>query len=232
MRILIVEDDVDLAESIKESLKTQYIVDTTTRGNDGAFLAQTNDYSLIIVDIGLPDMDGIELCKLLRAGKVFTPILMLTGQTDTRYIVSSLDSGADDYMKKPFVFQELKARINALIRRQHESVYLGDVLRIDDLVVDVNKRRITRGNKTIRLRKKEFDLLELLIRNAGRVVTRDKIIENAWYGEEDITSNVVEVHMGYLRKAIDAGFEKKLIKTVHGSGYKLEGGEPDNAGIN
>lgn len=231
MRILIVEDDVDLAESIKESLKTQYIVDTTSLGNEGAFLAQTNDYSLIIVDIGLPDMDGIELCKLLRTGKVFTPILMLTGQTDTRYVVSSLDSGADDYMKKPFVFQELRARINALIRRQHESVFLGDVLQVEDLVVDVNKRRVTRGNKIIHLRKKEFDLLELLMRNAGRVVTRDRIIENAWYGEEEIASNVVEVHMGYLRKAIDADFVRKLIKTVHGTGYKLEGGEPDNARI-
>jgi len=231
MRILIVEDDVDLAESIKESLKTQYIVDTTSLGNEGAFLAQTNDYSLIIVDIGLPDMDGIELCKLLRTGKVFTPILMLTGQTDTRYVVSSLDSGADDYMKKPFIFQELRARINALIRRQHESVFLGDVLQVEDLVVDVNKRLVTRGNKIIHLRKKEFDLLELLMRNAGRVVTRDRIIENAWYGEEEIASNVVEVHMGYLRKAIDADFVRKLIKTVHGTGYKLEGGEPDNARI-
>jgi len=231
MRILIVEDDVDLAESIKESLKTQYIVDTTSLGNEGAFLAQTNDYSLIIVDIGLPDMDGIELCKLLRTGKVFTPILMLTGQTDTRYVVSSLDSGADDYMKKPFIFQELRARINALIRRQHESVFLGDVLQVEDLVVDMNKRLVTRGNKIIHLRKKEFDLLELLMRNAGRVVTRDRIIENAWYGEEEIASNVVEVHMGYLRKAIDADFVRKLIKTVHGTGYKLEGGEPDNARI-
>ena len=105
------------------------------------------------------------------------------------------------------------------------------MLQVEDLVVDVNKRLVTRGNKIIHLRKKEFDLLELLMRNAGRVVTRDRIIENAWYGEEEIASNVVEVHMGYLRKAIDADFVRKLIKTVHGTGYKLEGGEPDNARI-
>lgn len=220
MKILIIEDDKDIAVSLQEGLSDSYAVDVTHTGNDGEFLAGVNDYDLIILDVMLPDSIGFDVCQRLREDDITVPILMLTGQADIDDKVKGLDAGADDYLTKPFSFAELSARVRALIRRSPN--YTDDQLQVRDLSIDVAKQEVQRQGKLIELRRKEFNLLEYLMRNSGNVVTREMILQHVWDSTADPMTNTVDVHMKWLRDKIDRPFDKALIKTVHGLGYKIE----------
>lgn len=223
MRILVIEDEHKIANSIKKGLEQEsYAVDVAYDGEYGFDLAATEDYDLIILDLLLPKMDGIELCKKFRQEEnVHTPILMLTakGQLDDK--VEGLNAGGDDYLVKPFAFAELLARIKALTRRPKDS--LGVVLTIGDLSLNTLTYEVKRGNKKINLSKKEFALLEYLLRHKGKVLTKDQIINHVWDYDADVLPNTVEVYIGYLRNKVDKPFKKKLplIHTIRGFGYKI-----------
>jgi DNA-binding response OmpR family regulator len=221
MRLLIVEDEKELGQIMTERLKKTYSVDLVQTGKQGVHFASVNDYDLIILDLGLPDMNGVDACKQIRGKQILTPILILTGQDEVDIKIAALDAGADDYVTKPFSFAELSARIRAILRRSPESL-VTNTLTVDDLVLDTAKRTVVRNNVEIFLRRKEFDLLEYMLRNKGRVVTRDMIIEHIWDNNADSFTNAVDVHIKYLRDAIDRQFSRKLIKTVHGLGYKID----------
>lgn len=220
MRILIVEDQDDIAQSIREELRQTYAVDICNNGKEGSFQARTNEYDLILLDINLPDKSGFEICREIRADDIHTPILMLTGVGEIDSKVEALDIGADDYLTKPFSFKELNARIRALMRRTQDAP--ANTLTVDDLSVDTVQRSVIRGNKTIKLRRKEYDLLEYMMRNVGRVLTRSMILEHVWDNNVDFFTNAIDVHVKYLRDQVDRPFKKKLIKTVHGLGYRLQ----------
>lgn len=218
MRILVIEDEERLNNVIKKGLvEDGFAVDQAFDGEDGQFLAETEQYDLIVLDLMLPKIDGIELCKNLRENKIKTPILMLTARTTVEDKVTGLNSGADDYLTKPFSFTEFKSRVHALIRRSHQDV--SPVLKHEDLEFDPIKHIVTRDGKNINLTPKEFSVLEMLLRNKGEVVTRTMITEHVWDYNFDGMSNVVDVFVAALRKKVDKGFKKKLIKTVHGVGY-------------
>lgn len=222
MRILLIEDENKIANSIKKGLEQEtFAVDMAFNGNDGFDLASGEEYDLIILDLMLPGMSGIDICRNLRKMGSSVPILMLTARGQIEDRVTGLDSGADDYLVKPFAFEELMARIRALIRRPRQSV--GDMLRLEDLVVDTLKQEVRRGEKLINLTVKEFGLLEYLMRQKGRVVNKKQIIEHVWSYDSDILPNTVEVYIKYLRNKIDKPFSDKpeLIKTIRGFGYKL-----------
>jgi heavy metal response regulator len=220
MRILLVEDENNVAAFIKKGLEEEfYTVDAAENGSEGLSMATVNDYDLILLDIMLPGMNGIELCRELRQRGMKVPILMLTAKDSVSSRVEGLESGADDYLTKPFAFSELLARIKALLRRASESVR---ELYLEDLRMDLLSRRVYRGGKEIVLTPKEFSLLEYLLRKKGRVLSRTQMIENIWGYNFDPNSNVVDVHIKYLREKIDTGFDKKLIHTVRGAGYILK----------
>lgn len=223
MRILLVEDEKNVATFIKKGLEEEfYTVDVAENGIDGYTMATSSNYDLILLDIMLPEIDGIELCKRLRTKRVKTPILMLTALDSVRNKVEGLESGADDYLTKPFAFSEMLARIKVLMRRV--SDYISE-LSLDDLRMDLLSRRVFRGNKEITLTPKEFSLLEYLMRNKGRVLSRTQIIENIWGYNFDPNTNVVDVHIKFLREKIDKDFDKRLIHTVRGAGYVLRVGD-------
>lgn len=221
MKILLVEDDKETAYTIKEELEKSYVVDVAFKGGDGEFQAYVNEYDLIILDLVLPDISGIEVCQKIRKNGVKTPILMLTGQNDIQKKVIALDSGIDDYVIKPFDMSELLARVRALLRRAPDT-FISNVISIDNLEMDLNRKLVTRGNKLIPLRRKEFDLLEYLMRNLGKILTRTMILDHVWEDFDSPGTNTIDVHIKYLRDRIDRPFDKKLIKTVHGLGYKIE----------
>ena len=225
MRILVVEDEVKVASFIKRGLEqAQHIVDLSTTVKEGDYLASVHDYDLLIFDCMLPDGDGRKLCRDLRARGNGTPVLILTAKGATADKVLGLDSGADDYLTKPFDFSELLARVRALGRRR--SPPLLQPFTVADLTVDPATRRVTRAGQTITLTPKEYLLLELLIRRAGQIVTRTEIIEQVWDMHFDPGSNIVDVFIKILRDKIDRKFEPKLIQTVRGAGYTLQAGEP------
>lgn len=222
MRILVVEDEHRIANAIKKGLEQEkYAVDIAYTGNDGFDLAATEDYDLILLDLLLPGMDGVAITRDLRKKQIHTPILMLTAKGQIRDKVEGLDSGADDYMTKPFSFEELLARIRALIRRPKKS--LSEVLRIADLELNTVTYEVKRGKQPINLSNKEFALLEYLMRHGRTVVTKDHIISHVWDYEADILPNTVEVYIRNLRNKVDNPFpqERALIQTVRGFGYKI-----------
>lgn len=222
MRILIVEDEHKIANSIKQGLEQEsYAVDTAFTGTDGFDLASTEDYDLIILDILLPGMDGVALCKKLRTGGIHTPILMLTAKGQLTDKVEGLNAGADDYLTKPFAFEELLARVRALIRRPHKT--LGNILGYDDLSLDTLSFEVKRQGKNISLSNREFALLEYLLRHPDRIINKNQIINHVWNYDADILPNTVEVYIGYLRNKIDKPFQgaPALIQTIRGFGYKL-----------
>jgi heavy metal response regulator len=222
MRILIVEDEKKVADFIKRGLKEEgYAADVAYDGEQGHFLATTNDYDLIVLDIMLPKMDGVSLCKDLRRSKVFAPIIMLTAKDAIEDKVKGLDSGADDYMTKPFAFEELLARVRALLRKK--DLKQATKLEVADLVLDTLTHKAYRAGKEIVLTAKEYALLEYLVRNAGIIVTRTMISEHVWDINFDTSTNVIDVYINYLRNKIDQGHKKKLINTLRGSGYTLKG---------
>lgn len=222
MRILVVEDEHRIANSIKKGLEQErYAVDVAYTGPDGFDLASTESYDLIILDIMLPEMNGIEISKELRKDKINIPILMLTAKGQIEDKINGLDAGADDYMTKPFSFDELLARVRALVRRQ--GVVINDELKVGDLEIDVKKFVVKRAGKIIQLSNKEFSLLEYLARNKNDIVTKDQIISHLWDYDADILPNTIEVYIKNLREKIDKPFlnKKPLIQTVRGFGYKI-----------
>lgn len=220
MRILIVEDDHKIAAALKKGFEQEsFAVDVSHDGQDGFGQASTIEYDLIILDRMLPEMDGVEVCQRLRDEKIKSPILMLTAKDKISDRVEGLNSGADDYLIKPFAFEELLARAHALLRRPN-NLENGD-LAISDLRLDPHSFEVRRGNRSIKLSTKEFALLEYLMRNKERILTKDNIISHVWDYDADILPNTVEVFMGYLRNKIDKPFKTKLLQTVRGFGYKI-----------
>lgn len=221
MRILLIEDDRKLSDSIADELRVQFFVNCAYDGKTAEVELANHDFDLMIVDLVLPDIDGIELCQKLRSKKILTPILMLTGRGEVAHKVRALDSGADDYLTKPFSMEELFARIRALLRRNPEAM-CSNILQVGGLCIDLKRKSVTRDNVEVSLRKKEFDLLEYFARNPGQVLTRNMILNNVWDKIGEFGSNIVDVHIKYLRDQVDKPFGTPLIKTVHGLGYKLE----------
>ena len=222
MRILVIEDEHKIANSIKKGLEQEaFAVDVAYEGETGYDLASTEDYDAIILDLLLPGIDGMTICKKLREEKIHTPILILTAKGQLEDKIEGLNAGADDYLVKPFAFEELLARIRALIRRPKES-FFGE-LKVKDLVLNSQTFEVRRGGRKIKLSKKEFSLLEYLMKHKGQVVSKDQIISHVWDYDSDILPNTVEVYIGYLRDKIDRPFPKKpsLIHTVRGFGYKI-----------
>lgn len=222
MRILVVEDEHRIAHSLQKGLEQErFAVDVSYTGGEGYDLASTEDYDLIILDIMLPGMDGVSICKELRANKIHIPILLLTAKGQTGEKVVGLNSGADDYLTKPFSFEELLARVRALLRRKGTVVETN--LSVDDLCMDVGRFEVKRGEKTVLLTSKEFSLLEFLLSRKNQIVTKDQIIQHVWNFDADILPNTVEVYIKKLRDKIDNRFpeKKQLIKTIRGFGYKL-----------
>lgn len=226
MKVLIIEDEHKIANSIRLGLEQEkYIVDIAYGGNEGYDLASAEAYDLIILDRLLPGIDGIEICKRLRQQKNHTPILMLTAKGQLEDKVEGLNSGADDYLTKPFAFEELLARIKAITRRPagvHEKI-----LQVADLTLDTQTFEIKRSGKTISLSAKEFALLEYLLRNKEKIVSKEQIIAHVWSYDADILPNTVEVFVGYLRNKIDKPYPQKssLIHTIRGFGYRIQEGE-------
>ena len=221
MRILLVEDDVAIAQSLKEGLEDEaYAVDVVHDGDEGYRTAMADDYDVIILDVMLPEMNGYEVCRALRKDGNQTPILMLTARDAERDIVEGLDVGADDYLAKPFSFEVLLARLRALLRRPNEK--LEEVLRVGDLTLDPSLKKVTRANQEISLTAKEYAVLEYLMRNAGKVLSKEQIISHVWDFDADVLPNNVELFIMFLRRKIDKPFDSKLIHTVPGFGYKLE----------
>lgn len=223
MRILLVEDEKNVAAFIRKGLEEEtYTVDVAGDGPEGLLMASEVNYDLIILDVMLPGMNGIDVCKTLRGRGIMKPILMLTAVDSIERKVEGLESGADDYLVKPFAFSELLARVRALLRR---APALFSELSLEDLRVDLLARRVYRAGKEIILTQKEFSLLDFLLRNKGRVLSRTQIIENVWGYDFSPGTNIVEVHIKSLRDKIDAGFPRKLIHTVRGLGYIMKGGD-------
>ncbi|KKS77718.1 MAG: Response regulator receiver domain protein (CheY-like) [Candidatus Woesebacteria bacterium GW2011_GWB1_43_14] len=220
MRVLIVEDEHRLSNIIKKGLvEDGFAVDQAFDGEEGQYLAESEQYDLIVLDIMLPKMSGLELCRELRKKNIKTPILMLTAKSTTEDKVSGLDSGADDYVTKPFSFVEFRSRVHALIRRSHQEI--SPVLTLNGIELDPLKHVVKRDGKIINLTPKEFAVLELLLRHKGEVVTRTMITEHVWDYNFDGMSNVVDVFIVALRKKIGTDSKKNLIKTIHGVGYKV-----------
>jgi two-component system, OmpR family, copper resistance phosphate regulon response regulator CusR len=222
MRVLIAEDDAALAKFVSQGLEAEhYTVDVYSDGEQAGAAAHVIDYDLIILDLNLPTLDGVSVLRQLRAKKPTLPVLVLTQRSRVEDRVQCLDTGADDYLPKPFSFSELSARIRALLRRSH--LPSQSVLVIDDLKLDRIEHRVERSGRRIDLTAKEFALLEYLMRNTGRCVTRAMIIEHVWNLTFDTTTNVVDVYINYLRRKIDDGHVTKLIRTVRGVGYEING---------
>jgi two-component system OmpR family response regulator len=224
VRLLIIEDDEDVASYVKSGLEQAgYTVDAAANGKDGLFLATTESYDGIIVDRMLPGVDGLTIIRTLRASDISTPALVLSalGEVDDR--VAGLKAGGDDYLVKPFEFVELQARIEALLRRQRSTADAGaTVLQVADLTLDLLRRKVERAGQRIELQPKEFQLLEYLMRHTGQVVTRTMLLEAVWNYHFDPQTNVIDVHMSRLRTKIDKDFDRPLLNTVRGAGYRLE----------
>lgn len=222
MRILVIEDEPKIANSLKRGLEQEtYAVDVAYTGESGWDLASTEDYDLIILDLMLPGMSGMEIAKKLRVQKIHTPILMLTAKGQTGDKVEGLDAGADDYLTKPFAFEELLARVRAMARRPKQSA--SPHLSVDDLTLDPPTHEVRRGQVIIGLSSREYALLDYLMRHPGRILTKQQIIDHVWNFDANVLPNTIEVYIGYLRNKIDRPFPNKpaLIRTVRGFGYRL-----------
>jgi len=221
MRLLVVEDEPRIASFIRRGLEEErHAVDVAPDGDDAVLLATTNDYDVILLDVLLPRKNGLAVCRELRAGGLTTPILMLTAKDSVEDKVAGLNTGADDYLTKPFAFDELLARVNALARRQ--SLDRSPLLRVGDLTLDPLTRDVRRGDAPIELTNKEYALLAFLMRRPAQVLTRTQIAEQIWDLNFDNESNVIDVYVRYLRKKIDAGGARPLIHTVRGVGYVIK----------
>jgi DNA-binding response OmpR family regulator len=219
MKVLLIEDDEKIAKNIKEYLKKEgFRVDLAKDGEEGFYLAHHNNYDVLIIDWMLPKMSGIEVIKNLREKDVLTPALILTAKSDIEDKVEGLKV-ADDYLTKPFEFEELVARIKALFRRSKNIK--ENVLKVGDLELNPDTKEVKRAGKNIELTAKQFELLKLLMVNKGKYVSEETIRQNLWEMDEEINSNVINAHLSHLRKKIDKGFDKKLIKTIRNMGFKI-----------
>lgn len=220
MRLLVVEDEENLRTVIRKRLtKEGYSVDVCADGQEALDYMAVSPYDTVILDIMMPKMSGMEVLKKMRAGGDQTPVLFLTAKDGIEDRVKGLDSGADDYLVKPFAFEELLARIRVMIRRQSDSA--SDEMTLADLTVDAGKHSVTRGGKAIELSAKEFAVLEYLMRHQGQVLSREQIEQHVWDFDYEGGSNMVDVYIRYLRRKLDEGYEKKLIHTVRGAGYVM-----------
>lgn len=221
MRILIIDDNREITDILKSGLESElFVVDTADEGNKGLKLALSNPYDLIILDVVIPGKNGFEVCKAIRQAKKTTPIIILSVKSEIPDKVELLNIGADDYLTKPFFFAELLARIKALLRRP-PKLENENYFRCADLELHKEAHMVTRGNKEIHLTRKEFLILEYLLKNDGKVVTRQMLLENAWDTNADPFSNTIEAHIRNLRKKIDQGHIRRYIQTVPGVGYKI-----------
>ncbi len=221
MNLLIIEDDIKIANYSKEGFEEEnFVVDLARNGEDGLKLIEKKSYDIVILDWMLPGIDGIEVCKKIREVGLTTPIIMLTAKVYIEDRIRGLESGADDYVLKPFYFEELLARANALVRRANYQS--DDIIKIDNLTLNIRNREVFRGKNKIELTAKEYDILELLVKNRGQIVRLKTIIKEAWKNDETITSNIVNVYMHHLRRKIDDGYSEKLIKTVRKRGFKID----------
>jgi DNA-binding response OmpR family regulator len=222
VRVLVVEDDLRVANLVERTLaEAGYQAYVTVDGAVGLDFARSNDYDLILLDVLLPRIDGLEICRQLRAQKIRTPILMLTARDAVADRVRGLDAGADDYLTKPFALEELLARIRALARRGRGEPD-EETLRIGDLTLNASTYEVQRGGRAIDLTAKEFALLQFLMKHPGRVLTKDQILNHVWGYDADVVSNVVEIYIHYLRDRVDRGFPRPLIRTVRGVGYTVK----------
>jgi DNA-binding response OmpR family regulator len=220
MKILIVEDEHLIANALKKGLEQEhYIVDLAFDGEKGFDLASSGDYDLILLDLMLPKMDGFEVCCQLRQRQIHVPILMLTAKSQVEDKIKGLNSGADDYLTKPFAFEELLARIRALTRRPKNSA--SEIITVSELSINLSTYEVTRQGKQINLSSKEYSLLECLMRHTNKILNKEQLIQHVWSYESDILPNTVEVYIRNLRQKIDQPFKTKLIKTVRGFGYKI-----------
>lgn len=220
--ILIIEDEKQMADFIKLELTHEnYNADISYDGESGLNKAIQNDYDIILLDIMIPKINGFEVCRRIRKEKD-TPIIMLTAKGETTDKVNGLDTGADDYLTKPFEIEELLARIRVILRRNKSQEKNSKIIKIDDLELDLTTKKVTRGGKNIELTKKEYELLEYLMKNNGIVISREKIIENVWNYDFVGDTKIVDVFIRYLRSKIDENYDNKLIKTVRGFGYVIE----------
>ncbi len=222
MRILVIEDEHKIAAALKRGLEQEsYAVDVAYDGDEGLSSALTDEYDIIVLDRMLPGLlDGADICKEVRAGGIRTPIIMLTAKDKVADRVGGLNAGADDYLVKPFAFEELLARIRALLRRPQDHV--GNVLTLDSLTLDTTALEVKRAGRTIKLSQREYALLEYLMRNQNRILSKDNIISHVWDYDADVLPNTLEVYIAYLRNKIEKPFSgPDLIHTVRGFGYKL-----------
>ncbi|HSW37685.1 MAG TPA: response regulator transcription factor [Candidatus Saccharimonadales bacterium] len=221
MKLLLIEDNEALVKSLRDFLGKTWKIDTVSSGQEGLERIRSGNYDVIILDLNLPDMNGQEVCKAARQAMVTTPILVLSGSIEPGTKVSLFKCGADDYVTKPFNASELQERLLALLRRGHLDTANPYLLKVDSLILDPLSRQVKRSGKKIVLRRKEFDILEYLIRNRGKVVSRNMIMDNVWEADSDSWNNTVDVHIKYLRDKIDRPFKSQLIKTAHGVGYTI-----------
>jgi DNA-binding response OmpR family regulator len=227
MRVLLVEDDKSVAEFVRRGLEAeQYAVDVAQDGEEAQRKLMGRDYNLLVLDLNLPRRDGFDVLRSLRAQEVSTPVLILTVRSAVEDRVKGLNLGADDYLPKPFAFVELAARVRALLRRSRSS---DSTLRVADLQLDRMTRTVTRGGREISLTPREFSLLEYLLRNQGRCVTRAMAAQDVWHYASNTLTNVVDVYINYLRSKVDRGFDIKLIHTIRGVGYLLSEASEEEA---
>lgn len=222
MRILVIEDEEKIAGFLREGLQEEgFAVDVSSDGEDGFFLATTNDYDLIILDLMIPRIDGETLCRQLRGNGRLTPVIMLTAKMGVKNKVAGLDAGADDYLTKPFAFEELLARIRARLRKKDNLA--TNTLTVGDLSLDLQTHEVKRAGQPLVLTTREIALLEYMMRNPGRVLSRSMIIEHVWDINYKSDTNVIDVFINHLRRKIDRAHPLKLISTVHGRGYMIKG---------
>ncbi|HEY0677396.1 MAG TPA: response regulator transcription factor [Chitinophagaceae bacterium] len=223
VKILLVEDERKIADALKKGLTEQdYHVDLCYDGNIALKLFETYPFDLIILDINIPGINGYELCKIIRSRNERIPVIMLTALNSTDDKIEGFDAGADDYIVKPFDFKELLVRIRALLKRIYQMPQSGNILKVDDVHMNLDSKEVTRSGKPIGLTAKEFQLLEYLVRNKNRVVSRADIALNVWDIDFDTKTNVIDVYVNFLRKKLDKGFDQKLIHTQVGMGYILK----------
>ncbi len=223
MKILLAEDDLRLARAVRRVFEEEsHSVETIGDGPSALRKASGGEFDVLVLDVMLPELDGFDVCKRMRESGVQTPVLMLTARTAVQDRVKGLDCGADDYMVKPFAVAELLARVRALGRRGSRHTNGRGQLRAGDLLLDVSRHSAVRGEREIELTVKEFQLLELLLRHQGQVLSRTQILDHVWQYDRDFASNVVDIYIHYLRNKVDKGFDRQLIHTIRGVGYTLK----------
>lgn len=221
MKILLIEDNARLAERISYKLRNEFVVDVTHSGAEAINLAGAVDYDVLVLDLGLPDIGGIDVCRSLRKDRIYSPILVLTAANATETKVDLLRAGADDFMSKPFDINELRARLDALGRRKSQAMTLESIT-YREITLDRHQHRVFRNGIEIQLRRKEYDILEYLLINQGRILTRKMIMDHVWAADSTSWTSTVDVHIKHLRDKVDRPFQDKYIKTSYGLGYKLE----------